>query len=495
MIKSITFRNFRNLDCKTYEFTDKFNLIIGKNGSGKTNILDGIRLAFSAFDGNYFKVNTSDFTDSDDNNPIEIIVLLEDDAIPSFNQYKEDGVVLCGFRVTVNKTSRGVYRKSFYNYDGSPISSDIVMSDKKIPSVYFLPMRRIDDIYSEYASISLDQFIDSEQTYASLRNDFSESVANRLESEIGAFKLFSKKFGKDFDVELNGIKTSGEKIYVIEGSRAHNRSIGAGYRSIANIILNTTGGGYGIILLDELENHLHPALLRTLVQELKSKEDILIVATTHSPVAINQMKIKELIDSTSGNVADLIGKATIEGGADEIIKKIDIFLHPGRNELMLADKVIIVEGFSEELVLRNYIENNNMNVTVVNAQGVMFEPYLVLAKALGKHVIAISDNDRSQSEDGKKNTTRFSNLKVLCDKLTVPLLEMDNTFETDIHNEFGETLDSTLKEMLRPHNKHTDIIVSKSNKKTEFATRLVESSIDLSNWHIIRSIVDEFKDN
>lgn len=495
MIKSITFHNFRNLDGKSYEFTDKFNLIIGKNGSGKTNVLDGIKLAFSAFDGNYFKISSSDFTDSNDDKPIEITVLLENNAIPSFNQYKEDGAVLCGFRVTIHKTSRGAYRKSFYNYDGSPASSDIVMSDEKIPSVYFLPMRRVDDIYSEYASISLDQFIDSEQTYTNLRGDFSKSVANRLRSEISAFKLFSKKFGKDFDVELNGIKTSGEKIYVIEGTKAHNRSIGAGYRSIANIILNTTGGGYGIILLDELENHLHPALLRTLVQELKRKEDILIVATTHSPVAINQMKIKELIDSTGGNVAGLIVKAAIEGGADEIIKKIDVFLHPGRNELMLADKVIIVEGFSEELVLRNYIENNNMNITVVNAQGVMFEPYLVLAKALGKHVVAISDNDRSQSEDGKKSTTRFNNLKVLCDKLTIPLLEIDNTFETDIRNELGETLDSTLKEMLRPHKKHADIIVSKSNKKTEFATGLIESSVNLSNWHVIRDIVDEFKDN
>ena len=495
MIKSIIFCNFRNLDGKTYEFTDKFNLIIGKNGSGKTNILDGIRLAFSAFDGNYFKVNASDFTDSDDGKPIEIIVLLENNAIPSFNQYKEEGVVLCGFRVTIHKTSRGAYRKSFYNYDGSPASSDIVMSDEKIPSVYFLPMRRVDDIYSEYASISLDQFIDSEQTYTSLRKDFSESVASRLESEISTFKLFSKKFGKNFDVELNGIKTSGEKIYVVDGTKAHNRSIGAGYRSIANIILNTTGGGYGIILLDELENHLHPALLRTLVQELKSKKDILIVATTHSPVAINQMKIKELIDSTGGNVGDLIDGATIGDKTEEIIKKLDIFLHPGRNELILADKVIIVEGFSEELVLRNYIENNNMNITIVNAQGVMFEPYLVLAKVLGKHVVAISDNDRSQSEDGKESTTRFNNLKALCAKLIIPLLEIDNTFETDIHNEFGDTMASTLKEMLEPHKKHAGIIVSKSNKKTEFATGLIESSVDLSNWHVIRDLVNEFKNN
>ena len=42
MIKSVTFKNFRNLDGK-YEFNNTLNVIIGKNNSGKTNLLDGIK--------------------------------------------------------------------------------------------------------------------------------------------------------------------------------------------------------------------------------------------------------------------------------------------------------------------------------------------------------------------------------------------------------------------------------------------------------------------
>lgn len=45
MIKSVTFKNFRNLDGK-YEFNNTLNVIIGKNNSGKTNLLDGIKLLF-----------------------------------------------------------------------------------------------------------------------------------------------------------------------------------------------------------------------------------------------------------------------------------------------------------------------------------------------------------------------------------------------------------------------------------------------------------------
>lgn len=45
MINSIKFENFRNLDGK-YSFKNVLNVVIGKNNSGKTNILEGIKLAF-----------------------------------------------------------------------------------------------------------------------------------------------------------------------------------------------------------------------------------------------------------------------------------------------------------------------------------------------------------------------------------------------------------------------------------------------------------------
>lgn len=46
MIKSIEFINYRNLN-KKFEFDEKLNIIFENNNSGKTNMLDGIRLAFS----------------------------------------------------------------------------------------------------------------------------------------------------------------------------------------------------------------------------------------------------------------------------------------------------------------------------------------------------------------------------------------------------------------------------------------------------------------
>jgi len=60
MIEEIEFQNFRNLNGK-YSLNQKLNVIFGKNNSGKTNLLEGIRLAFSLITNEYFKVRKSDF--------------------------------------------------------------------------------------------------------------------------------------------------------------------------------------------------------------------------------------------------------------------------------------------------------------------------------------------------------------------------------------------------------------------------------------------------
>ena len=64
MIKTIEFENFRNLNGK-YCFNNKLNIVFGNNNSGKSNLLDGIKLAFSAITNDYFKINKTDFKDSD----------------------------------------------------------------------------------------------------------------------------------------------------------------------------------------------------------------------------------------------------------------------------------------------------------------------------------------------------------------------------------------------------------------------------------------------
>ena len=73
VIKEIEFENFRNLEGK-YIVNQQLIVIVGENNSGKSNLLDGIRLAFSSISFDYFKIKKSDFKNSDDNKTIKIKV-------------------------------------------------------------------------------------------------------------------------------------------------------------------------------------------------------------------------------------------------------------------------------------------------------------------------------------------------------------------------------------------------------------------------------------
>lgn len=480
MIKSVTFKNFRNLDGK-YEFNNTLNVIIGKNNSGKTNLLDGIKLAFSAITNDYFKISDSDFKESEDNNVIKISVELQYNSISSLN-FDDNGQNKCGFITCIKKTKSGRYIKTFSLLNGTNIDVDIVREDECIPNLYLIPLIRVEDIYTAGLTTGISTFIDSEERYKELKDDSKKAIKQELASKVNRFKELCKKFNENLDIELTDPKISDEKVYIVDGNKEHNFHIGSGYKSIANIMLNTLDENFNIILIDEIENHLHPALIRTLIRELRNVANTIIISTTHSSVVINELKMEEIIDISGTSINSL---------NETYIKKLNTFLHPGRNELMLADNIILVEGYTEEVLLKHYLSKNNYNWTIINVAGVMFEPYIQLASLLNKKVIVVSDNDKLLS-DNQESSSRFSNLKLICTEKNIKLIEIENTLETDLYiNGFL----NNCNDLLEKHKKYPEFYVAKHKKKVEIAERLIENDIDLSNWHAIEEIENGFKSN
>lgn len=481
MIKSVEFINYRNLNQK-FEFNNTLNIIFGNNNFGKTNLLDGIRLAFSTITNDYFKISKSDFKNSDDTVPINIKVELEVDSIPSLNFFDENGKIKCGFNVFIKQTQNGRYIREVSHLNCSPIDFEILRDDVRLPNVYMIPLARVEDIYTDGLVTGISKFINSEEKYRDLKKDSKNAIKEEIKTKKEEFQNFCKKFNQNLDIELSEPKISDEKVYIVDGDKEHNYKIGAGYKSIANIILNTLNENYNIILIDEIENHLHPSLIRTLMRELRKIKNTIIIGTTHSPVVINELNMEELIDISGKRLSNISEKNR---------KKLNVFLHPGRSELMLADNIILVEGYTEELLLNNYLYENNYNWTVVNVAGIMFEPYIELSIFLNKKVIVVSDNDKSLS-DTLQPSERFNNLKQLCDNYKIKLLEVDNTLETDLYN--NGYLEN-YKDLLKQHKQHNVIYIAKKNRKTEIAEKLIEDEVDISEWHIIKEIKDEFGGN
>lgn len=480
MIKSIEFKNFRNLTGK-YELNAILTIICGQNNTGKTNFLDGIRLAFASLNGDYFKVCKTDFRNSDDTQAIKILVELTDASIPSL-VYKTLSGNKTGFSLTIHKTSLGKYVKDIRHYDESPIDFDILRADDSVPNVFMIPLLRVEDVFSFGLTTNVSTFLTDDNQYHALKETIKEKLIDEIKDGVDSFKNFTK----DFDDKINIIPSDpkvidDDKLYVTDGSLEHNRMIGSGYKSLANIFLNTVGEKYSILLIDEIENHLHPSMLRKLLRKLKEFKNVQIVTTTHSPIVINESPLEDIID-ISGKKLNALNPETL--------KKINAFLHPGRAELIFAENIILVEGYSEELLLNNYLKNHNPNWTVVNVAGVMFEPYIELAHILNKNVIVISDNDILLSEDEETPSSRFLNLKAKCNSYGYLLIEVDNTLETDLYNNsFITSIDNLEAKGSK------GLMVAKKNKKTEIAHDLIASNIDLSDWHVIKKLNEKLKSN
>lgn len=481
MIQSIEFKNFRNLSGK-YVLRTNVNFFIGKNSSGKTNLLDGVRLAFSVLTGDFFKVSKTDFLDCDDSNPISIKVELDVSSIPSFNYIEHDGTTKCGFEVIVRKRQSGRYFKELRLLNGAKINYEIVGEDPSIPKIQAIPLIRAEDIYTDALPFSLADFIESEEKYQEIKKESKKKIKAEMSQKVNDFKVISKKFNKNLDIELSDPRLLYERIFIVDEKGGEHRSkIGSGYKSIANILLNLTSEGQGIILIDEIENHLHPALTRMLIRELRKHENITVIATTHSPVVVNDAKLTELID---------ISGVRLDGLDERLLKRLEIFLHPGRGELIFGDNIVLVEGYTEELIISSYAIAHEENWTVVNVSGVMFEPYIELGSLLGKRVIVISDDDRIKSQDGI-STARFKRLETLCKSKSIKLVDVENTLESDLcKNGYLECVQGYLERV-----EESEYYVAKDRRKTLIAEQLISNGINLSNWHVIQDIKNEFRNN
>lgn len=90
--------------------------------------------------------------------------------------------------------------------------------------------------------------------------------------------------------------------------------------------------GSGIVLIDEIDLHLHPRWQRSIVQKLRSTfPNIQFVLTTHSPLIINHLKPENIFLLEDGDISPLTDHEFNNYGADvedtlKIIQKVESLL-------------------------------------------------------------------------------------------------------------------------------------------------------------------------
>jgi putative ATP-dependent endonuclease of OLD family len=458
-----------NLDL---DFTKGLNILIGENDSGKTAIVDAIKLVLKTHSYEWIKLEEDDFFDS--SNRFRIELRFEDMEEEAFHFTEWLGFEGQGDKVKpylriiydVSRTSQRILPADIcagVDSQGTPLKA---AAREYLKATYLKPLRDANLDLTPKKNSRLSNILQTHEAFenkdehrlVSLFQEFNENVAayfegldadrvplkddikgRELKDKIDTFvKLFiDENHTTNFDVTSANLKSILEKLE-LQIQDQINPGLGTMNKLfMATELLhlekeNWTGLRLGLI--EELEAHLHPQAQMKVIEALQNKKDIQLILTTHSPNLASKVKLENIIICHSKNAYPLNNKCTLLDPDD--YKHLERFLDTTKANLFFAKGVIMVEGWSEEilipalarkmkkdgLITKDLTEAGVSIVNVASAEFIKFakiflrqkEPYLNLPVAIITDVdvpayekeLAI-DSEGKAIKKGKNNTYNY----------------------------------------------------------------------------------------
>lgn len=445
-----------NLDLN---LTKGLNVIIGENDSGKTAIIDAIKLVLKTHSYEYIRVDDKDFFQ--DANRFRIELTFEE-LIPEEAK---------NFTEWLGWNGTGANAKSFLrlNYDVKRQKNKILPTDVKagvdedgylltaeakeyLKATYLKPLRDAENELIAKRNSRLSQILLGDEAFKGKEKDndlvkiFSglkeelENYFKGIDSETGQPKategrqikdkidsyiksFYSKDNESEFESTSTDIKSILEKLTLtLKGEP--NPGLGTLNRLfMATELLHLTKSnwsGLRLGLVEELEAHLHPQAQMQVIEAFQKQKDIQLILSTHSPNLASKLKLENLIICNNANTFPM-GDTYTKLGKDDY-KFLEKFLDTTKSNLFFAKGVILVEGWAEELLLPSIakaigISLTEKGVSIVNIGHTGFDHYakIYLRQAepnMTIPVAVITDSDiREYEKNGddfvKRNTQTF----------------------------------------------------------------------------------------
>ncbi len=197
-----------------------------------------------------------------------------------------------------------------------------------------------------------------------------------------------------------------------------------------------------LMAIEEPEAHLHPHLQRLIFSRLLRAEQATqtVIVTTHSPHITSIADPRGLVVFRSREDKTEAAAASEAELSDEEWADIERYLDATRAEMVFAQRVLLVEGFAEQVLLpvlaaAEEIDLDKLGITVCAIHGTHFASYVRFLEALGIHWAVITDGD-PLAEGGSKGERRADRLlKVLGregDPAEAGIFVGETTFEFDL---------------------------------------------------------------
>ncbi|TFJ93097.1 ATP-dependent nuclease [Lentibacillus salicampi] len=437
-------------------FKKGLNILIGENDSGKTAIIDAIRMVLGTNSRMTDWVTDEDFSEETESLEIECVF---SDLSEKEEAYFLEWLTTEGKQL--EKTSLRVILRANKYLDVNQIekiNKDIVagpinheqgmhsIAQEYLRVTYLKPLRDAENelkpgYRSRVAKVieGLEAFRsddkktevieDFENAFSALEHKLNEPVLDKVDGHLK--RLLSRTDSREAQIQNKSL-TFQEVLRRLELNYDDIKS-GLGstnilFMALELIALREQEIGVQLTLIEEIEAHLHPqAQLRV----IKSFEKYLAdhpslnaqyILTTHSPTLAASVKLENLILIFNDNAFPMSEEYTKLESDD--YRFLDRFLDATKANLFFAKGVILVEGFAENILVPAIAEAigrplHQYGISVVNVQGTQFNRYIPIflrkKESMNFPVSVITDMDVSpeshylhKSEESEKKYSQIN---------------------------------------------------------------------------------------
>ncbi|WP_034893850.1 ATP-dependent nuclease [Gillisia sp. Hel_I_29] len=434
-IKLWNFRKYGSLDPIDFvkphldlNFTEGVNVLVGKNDSGKSAIIDAIKIVLKTHSYEWFKIQDDDFHNSTEHLRIELrFEDLDANEAKNFTEWlgwvkDEAGKVSCYLRLILD-VRRSIANNKIIPSDVKagvdPLGYQLTAEARDfLKTTYLRPLRDAQSELVPRKNSRLSQILQGHEAFkgkdldhilVGFFKDFNNSVEKYFlgKNNKGEDLPHEELKGKELKCEIdNYIKSfydeSKESAFGVRGDRLKNilEKLELSIKDEVNPGLGTLNRlfmasellhlqkkdwtGIRLGLIEELEAHLHPQAQMQIIEALQKQKDIQLILSTHSPNLGSKIKLENLI-LCSDNYAFPMGSQYTKLEANEY-KFLERFLDATKANLFFANGIIFVEGWSEEILLpaivqrlkeQGIIKKNltEAGVSIVNVGNTAFQQY------------------------------------------------------------------------------------------------------------------------
>ncbi len=426
-IRDINIHDFRCFDEKKISFINSddkiknFTAIIGNNGVGKTTILEAIAKAFVPVlrtinpnvAGDFFDIKNSDIKNGKLGTAIEISITLNNKNYEWHNQRKlASGANITG--VSEIKSQKQIRETLAYilNDEQGNSSIPVVLYYSINRMLISLPKRTS----SKNKKIKTGKPFEALDNAFSIKNDyrrFFEWFKSEEDIELRNLRKNPQHISKQLklvrevvSLMLNGyfdLRTEIQPVRMLitdgQGNDFDVTQLSGGYKAIFSLVTDIASRlalanpksanpllSEGIILIDEIDLHLHPKWQKTIVNDLKRTfPNCQFIVTTHSPFIIQSLDANEIINLEKQS--EYSGK--YNGWSIDEIQEYEMGVAK-----KTPDYIDVLKEFEDAIDSNNFKRAKELFMNLNN----MLHPQSEIKKLLRLDIASLGDNENDKNQ-------------------------------------------------------------------------------------------------